>query len=196
LDSEDVERLTAEIPGWLRAEEGQPLYTLAHRADPRRCIVEIENWQGRSTIWRAAGAKTGGGARVYAIDPHTSSSVHGPSQDTASALGANPSRAGVEDRVEVLVATVTGGRGDLESLLRRPAGEGDHVRTTAGLASPALDENTPRVIRHQIHGLRVRSGLPMTVYFSLNSDGRLFDVLRLLKQVLRGRRIKEQRHDA
>jgi len=50
--------------------EGRLLFRVVAEADPAGSIVEINSWQGRSTIWFAAGAKVGRGARVAALDPH------------------------------------------------------------------------------------------------------------------------------
>jgi predicted O-methyltransferase YrrM len=66
----EVEAATREVDGWLGPLEGRLLYSLAADADPNGWIAEIGSWQGKSTIWLAAGARSGRGARVAAIDPH------------------------------------------------------------------------------------------------------------------------------
>ncbi len=95
----------AEVDGWLGPEEGRLLYRLALKAEPHGCIVEIGSWQGRSTIWLAAGAKAGRGARIVAIDPHTGTHLREKGETTANTLRAILSRAGVADQAEIIVAT-------------------------------------------------------------------------------------------
>jgi MMP 1-O-methyltransferase len=102
---EDIELLTSQIDGWLHADEGRLLYGLARDADPTGRIVEIGSWHGKSTIWLAAGAKAGRGARVAAIDPHRGTSLHADGETTELALRRNLERAGVADQVDPLVAT-------------------------------------------------------------------------------------------
>jgi predicted O-methyltransferase YrrM len=101
----DVERLTADVDGWFGPLEGRLLYRLAAEADPRGGIVEIGSWQGKSTLWLAAGARAGRGARVYAIDPHRGTYLRAEGETTEPALRRNLERAGVADGVEVVVAT-------------------------------------------------------------------------------------------
>ena len=105
LSPEDVERLTADVAGWFGPLEGRLLYRLAAQADPRGCIVEIGSWHGRSTVWLAAGALAGRGARVYAVDPHRGTPLRGKGETTEIALRQNLERAGVAGTVEVVVAT-------------------------------------------------------------------------------------------
>jgi predicted O-methyltransferase YrrM len=100
--------LVADVDGWLGPEEGRLLYRLAYAADPAGAIVEIGSWQGRSTIWLAAGARAGGGAAVYAIDPHVGTSLREDGQSTEQLLRENLARAGVSDAVEVVVDTSEG----------------------------------------------------------------------------------------
>jgi predicted O-methyltransferase YrrM len=101
----DVERITADVEGWLGPREGALLYRLASEADPSGCIVEIGSWQGKSTIWLAAGSRAGRGARVVAIDPHTGTYLRADGETTEPALRHNLDRAGVSDQVDVVVAT-------------------------------------------------------------------------------------------
>ncbi len=100
-----AEDLTSEIGGWLGHEEGRLLYELAASADPAGCIVEIGSWHGRSTIWLAAGAAAGRGARVVAIDPHSGTPLRAEGETTEPVLRANLERARLRDRVEVVVGT-------------------------------------------------------------------------------------------
>jgi predicted O-methyltransferase YrrM len=102
---EDVERMVRAVEGWLGPDEGRLLYRLAGEADPNGSIVEIGSWHGRSTIWLAAGAKAGRGARVVAIDPHAGTHLRTDGETTDDILRANLERAGVADQVDVVVAT-------------------------------------------------------------------------------------------
>jgi MMP 1-O-methyltransferase len=102
---DEVERALEGVEGWFGPAEGRLLYRHAAAADPAGRIVEIGSWQGRSTIWLAAGAKAGRGARVVAIDPHRGTSLRQEGETTEEALRANLARAGVNDQVDVVVAT-------------------------------------------------------------------------------------------
>lgn len=105
LRPDNVERITAGVEGWFGPLEGRLLYHLSAEADPAGCIVEIGSWQGKSTIWLAAGAKTGRGAHVVSVDPHTGTHLRAEGETTAPALRRNLERAGVSDQVEMIVAT-------------------------------------------------------------------------------------------
>ena len=100
-----LDEITADVHGWLDPAESRLLFRLARDADPAGSIVEIGSWQGRSTIWLAAGAKAGRGARVVAVDPHRGTYLREGDESTEPALRHNLERAGVADRVDVLVAT-------------------------------------------------------------------------------------------
>jgi predicted O-methyltransferase YrrM len=100
----EIERLTTRVQGWLDPDEGRLLFRLARDADPAGAIVEIGSWHGRSTIWLAAGAKAGRGARVVAIDPHRGTYLR-EDETTEPVLRANLAEAGVEDQVEIIVST-------------------------------------------------------------------------------------------
>jgi predicted O-methyltransferase YrrM len=102
---DEVERAVAGVEGWLGPLEGRLLYRLGHDADPSGSIVEIGSWHGKSTIWLAAGAKAGRGARVVAIDPHRDSNLHAGDESTEPILRRNLAEAGVDDQVDVRVAT-------------------------------------------------------------------------------------------
>jgi predicted O-methyltransferase YrrM len=105
VSPDDIDRLVDGIDGWFGPHEGRLLYRLAAAADPAGVIVEIGSWQGRSTIWLAAGALGGGGARVVAIDPHVGTALRAPGASTEALLRANLERAGVAHNVELVVAT-------------------------------------------------------------------------------------------
>jgi len=64
----------AEIGGWLTKAEGVFLYKTAKSIDSQNVIVEIGSWKGRSTICLGKGVQDGNKTKVYAIDPHVSSS--------------------------------------------------------------------------------------------------------------------------
>ncbi len=61
--------LILSVPGSTDPEEIALLYELARRTT-RGCIVEVGSARGRSTVALALGSKQGGGAPVYAIEPH------------------------------------------------------------------------------------------------------------------------------
>jgi len=105
LSPAHVDALVRDVDGWLGGLEGRLLYRLAAAADPAGAIVEIGSWQGRSTIWLAAGARAGRGARVVAIDPHRGTYLRTGDESTEGALRANLASAGVADGVDVVVAT-------------------------------------------------------------------------------------------
>src|SRR5690349_9965124 len=71
-----VERLVANVEGWLNPSEGRVLFRLASKCTGRGVIVEIGSWKGKSTIWLGKGAKTGKRPQIHAIDPHTGSPQH------------------------------------------------------------------------------------------------------------------------
>jgi MMP 1-O-methyltransferase len=122
----EVEAATRDVDGWLGPLEGRLLYSLAAAADPKGWIVEIGSWQGKSTIWLAAGARSGRGARVAAIDPHRGTDLRTEGETTEPALRSNLERAGVTADVEVVVATSA----DAEATWSRPVSllwiDGDH----------------------------------------------------------------------
>ncbi|MDD5606824.1 MAG: class I SAM-dependent methyltransferase [Candidatus Pacebacteria bacterium] len=57
-------------------KEGEFLYNTAKSCIGKGVIVEIGSWKGVSTIWLGKGSKKGNSAKIYAIDPHTGSSIH------------------------------------------------------------------------------------------------------------------------
>lgn len=57
------------VHGFLSLDEAKLLFRLASEVLPRRAIVEIGSYQGRSAVCLGLGAKLAG-ARVWAIDPH------------------------------------------------------------------------------------------------------------------------------
>lgn len=105
VGADEIEGIVSRVPGWLSPIEGRLLHDLASRASAEGSIVEIGSWQGRSTIWLAAGAMSGRGARVIAIDPHRDSRLHATDENTELALRRNLDAAGLSDQVEVVVGT-------------------------------------------------------------------------------------------
>jgi predicted O-methyltransferase YrrM len=71
-----IETVFERIEGWLHPSEGKLLFRLAQQCKGRGAIVEIGSWKGKSTICLAHGSRSGGGAKVHAIDPHTGSPEH------------------------------------------------------------------------------------------------------------------------
>jgi predicted O-methyltransferase YrrM len=92
----------SHIPGWLTRREGTFLYHAAGSVAPRRAVVEIGSFKGRSTLCLALGARAGRGALVFAIDPHHGNREHrrqfGPI-DTFADFTRNLEEAGVTDLV-------------------------------------------------------------------------------------------------
>jgi len=86
------------VDGWLTREQAQVLHSEAARIAPGR-VVEIGSHQGRSTVVLGSS-----GARVTAIDPFGSAWRYGRT-DTERRLRRHLAEAGVEDRVDVVVAT-------------------------------------------------------------------------------------------
>jgi predicted O-methyltransferase YrrM len=89
----------ARAHGWLSDAQGEALFEAARRAEG--AIVEIGSWQGRSTIWLAAGAALAG-RTVFAIDPHEGSREE-PSAKTLERFTRNLSDAGLLHVVTPLV---------------------------------------------------------------------------------------------
>ena len=131
LEPEDVDRILESVDGWLGPDEGRLLYRLAAVADPGGAIVEIGSWHGRSTIWLAAGARAGRGARVVAIDPHSGTELRLDGARTDEILRRNLADAGVEDLVEVVTATSA----DVAATWTQPVSllwiDGDHSYASA-----------------------------------------------------------------
>jgi hypothetical protein len=57
------------IRGWLSREVAVLLYDLAREVTDG-CIVEVGSYRGRSTVALAHGAAAGGGAPIFAVEPH------------------------------------------------------------------------------------------------------------------------------
>ena len=72
----EIKSIADNIDGFLGSREGPVLYDLARKCSRTGSIVEIGSWKGKSTIWLGKGSKSGNGATIYAIDPHTGSNEH------------------------------------------------------------------------------------------------------------------------
>jgi predicted O-methyltransferase YrrM len=97
--------LAESVEGWMSRDEIALLVDLAARVPREQCVVEIGNYRGRSTVALALGARDGGGAEVYSIDPHAE--FTGPrggrfGREDMAHLYANLARTGVGDRVRVV----------------------------------------------------------------------------------------------
>jgi predicted O-methyltransferase YrrM len=64
-----VRRVLA-IEGMLTGDEAKELIRLAAQVGEDSCVLEVGSYRGRSTTALAFGAKIGGNAPVYAIEPH------------------------------------------------------------------------------------------------------------------------------
>jgi len=82
------------IPGWLSSAEGDLLFSLARLCNTGS-IVEIGSFQGKSTIYLAAGSAAGARVPVYAIDPNL---------DTCHLLQENVARSGFSHLVHPIIA--------------------------------------------------------------------------------------------
>lgn len=76
LDRATLKKLDA-LDGLYWPNEGLRLATLAAEVDPAHAIVEVGSYRGKSTCYLAAGAQSGRGAHVYAIDLWTDGPKNG-----------------------------------------------------------------------------------------------------------------------
>ena len=72
LDFSEIQKLGAEIEGWLTPNEGELLFTLAKQIKSGN-VVEIGSWKGKSTYYLACGLIQGRGGKVCCVDHHTGS---------------------------------------------------------------------------------------------------------------------------
>lgn len=91
--------------GWLSLGEARALRSLARAVPAGRAIVEVGSYRGRSTVALGLGARRGGGATVYAVDPH------------APFVGARGGRFGPEDRAAFYANVVRANVGDRIALV-------------------------------------------------------------------------------
>lgn len=97
--------LIESVEGWLAREEAALLMDLAAAVPAREAVVELGNYRGRSTVALALGARSGGGAQVYSVDPHVE--FRGPrgghfGRHDQEHLYANLARTGVGASVSVV----------------------------------------------------------------------------------------------
>lgn len=96
---------SAEIAGWLTRAEAGLLYDAAAAVPAGRAVVEIGSFAGKSTVALALGARSGAGARVHAVDPHTGSAETSAVTgflDTFGLFKANLERHGAAAQVDVV----------------------------------------------------------------------------------------------
>lgn len=98
LSFEDAWRHADRVDGWLTEAQARTLYDAARAVAPGR-VVEIGSHLGRSTIVLAAA-----GAAVTAVDPFPGDWKYGRT-DTEERFRAHLAGAGLDDRVDVRVAT-------------------------------------------------------------------------------------------
>jgi hypothetical protein len=103
-----LDQALENVEGWLFLDEAWALHEAVRNltSDNRPLtVVEIGSWKGRSTIALALGVKARGDGTVFAIDPHTGAGT--PKWPTATAVEfqGNIAAAGVDDVVQMLVAT-------------------------------------------------------------------------------------------
>ncbi len=94
-----------QLPGMLTPDEVAYLYRLGRECPAGGVIVEIGSWKGKSTICLALGSMAGGGAQVYAVDPHKPLAEEGYIEDTETEFIKNIKDAKVEGHVVSLVMT-------------------------------------------------------------------------------------------
>lgn len=112
----------ARVHGWLSDAQGEALFDAARR--PGGHIVEIGSWQGRSTIWLAAGARLAGRI-VFAIDPHEGSHED-PSARTFERFTQNLDAAGLRAVVRPLVMRSTAAVAEVRDPVDLLFIDGDH----------------------------------------------------------------------
>lgn len=140
-----IHGLVDKLDGGLAAREGELLYHLARNSMGKGVIVEIGSWKGKSTIWLAKGSKAGTGAKVYAIDPHTGTSLHAwaGNESTLAEFLQNIQEADVNDIVVPLVKASAEAANGLDEPVELLFVDGDHE-----YESVKLDYDTwfPKVI--------------------------------------------------
>ena len=96
--------VTADVDGWMTADQGRRLYAAATRVPVGGRIVEIGSFRGRSTIVLALAAPE---AEIVAIDPHAGNDrgpqeIHGyedAADEDFEVFHRNLAAAGVDERV-------------------------------------------------------------------------------------------------
>lgn len=104
-DRERALDASGEVAGWLTRAEAGLLYDAAAAAPAGQAVVEIGSFAGKSTVALALGARSGAGARVCAVDPHTGSAETAAVTgflDTFGLFKANLERHGAAEQVDVV----------------------------------------------------------------------------------------------
>lgn len=108
MNKQELKKITDKIDGGLGSVEAWQLYRFASSVPKDSSIVEIGSWKGKSTVCLALGSKSGNGARVYAVDPHTGSPdhhAHGKFENTLEIFNSNIAKAVVRDIVTPIIST-------------------------------------------------------------------------------------------
>lgn len=106
---QQIQKITANIHGWLTKREGITLYETVCSLTQEGPVVEIGSWQGKSTVWMGKAIQDSERWRkLYAVDPHTGA----PEQQerhgevwTFPEFQENIKENGLEEVVEPLVMT-------------------------------------------------------------------------------------------
>jgi predicted O-methyltransferase YrrM len=103
--------LVLSIEGMTHQDETRLLMKLAAEVPAELAIVEIGSWRGRTSAALAIGARDGGGAKVFAVDPFVDYTGRGVNTtffypaDNVNHFWANLERVGVKDRVTLIQKT-------------------------------------------------------------------------------------------
>ena len=86
------------VPGFLTFEEGLLLYHLARDVTAAGRVVELGSYQGRSTVFLAAGTRdrADGSSAVIAVDHHKGSAEHQPGEECFNPLVACADGTGID----------------------------------------------------------------------------------------------------
>lgn len=98
----NYEKEIEPIEGLITKKEALFLYEQARKVNGDEAIVEIGSFEGKSTVCLGQGAQDGGGAMVYAVDPHVGSWEHRlllDEIDTFEKFKENIERTGLEEVV-------------------------------------------------------------------------------------------------
>jgi len=142
----EAEKAALKAEGYLSLPEGRLLYNLARKCKGKGAIVEIGSWKGRSTIWIAYGSRDGKGAKVVAIDPHTSSPGM-PQGNSFDEFKSNLKNAGVEAMVKPVVKTSEAAAASFNEPVEFVFIDGDH---SYKFAKQDFELWFPKVMNHGI----------------------------------------------
>lgn len=133
------------INGWLSANEGELLYSLALSVGG--IIVEIGSYEGRSTLYLAKAKQAAGRGRVVAVDTFRGSSEHVKfgKIDTYENFISNMKRFGVMDVIDVKRGYSSHIAGDfnesIEMLFIDGSHEYEHVKRDFEMWAPKVAHN-------------------------------------------------------